>query len=351
MSGMNPFSNGAPNSLINFCNREDELRQLIHHSQNGINTILLGIRRIGKSSLIHQLFNQLEDFSNQKCIYADINHTNNFEEFTNEIYKSVLTVFPKLKPDNFDFITSKKTTQALHTIFELLDKLNVKILIAIDEFQQITAYPNENTLSELQQSIQKLKNINFIFSCSNEYALNDLAGDENLAFFANSDLVQLQAIKERTYAKFITEHFVKKQQTISDEAVDFILAWTRCHTFYTQTLCKRIFNLQLNAIEIEDVHEECGQILQENESNYAIFRNLLSPVQWLLLKAIAKEEKVYHPTAKDFVLQHKIGTPANVQRALDALLTKEMVFAARDEQGRYYQVYDSFLSRWLESLD
>jgi hypothetical protein len=92
-------------------------------------------------------------------------------------------------------------------------------------------------------------------------------------------------------------------------------------------------------------------MLNENEASYYIYRNLLAPMQWALLKAIAKEEKVYHPTARQFLQQHRVGTPANVQRALEALLNKEMVFVSQDEEGKYYQVYDCFLSRWLENLD
>lgn len=348
MQVTNPFITSGYHTTPNFCGREDELRRLLDHSDEGVNTILLGAKRIGKTALLQYLLNSLIDTNATKCVYVDINLTTDFASFITTIYNAVSKNFPNIKPTGS---SEKRTSQLLLSLLETLDKQRIHTLIAIDEFQQITQYPEKNTLAVLQTAVQKLKHIHFIFCCSNEYALNELAGDGEQAFFANSDLVPLNAIKENTYAKFIIGHFTKHGRSISTEAVDFILAWTRCHTFYTQTLCKRIFSEGIEEIDIEHVHEECGKILAENENDYFIYRNLLSPVQWILLKAIAKEEKVYHPTAKQFLMQHQIGTPANVQRALEALLQKEMVFVSRDEQGRFYQVYDCFLSRWLENLD
>jgi hypothetical protein len=51
-----------------------------------------------------------------------------------------------------------------------------------------------------------------------------------------------------------------------------------------------------------------------------------------------------------FIHQHKVDTPSNVQRALNALLTKEMIYRDMDDKGNYYSVYNCFLSRWLERL-
>jgi hypothetical protein len=306
---------------------------------------------MGKTSLIQKSFDKLNQKNEFKCVYVDIHATENLKEFTKIFYDSILQIYPEKPPVNFDFTFAKQNEQVLLSLFDFLDKQNTKTLIAIDEFQQLVKYPEQNTISILRQATQKLKNTSFIFSCSNEYLLNDFFSDGKQSFFTNFDLLQLGGIKQNVYSEFITENFEKNDRVITEEAVNFILEWTRRHTYYSQFLCKRVFETELKEIDIEDVHEECGRILIENESNYFIYRNILSPVQWLLLKAIAKEEKVYHPTAKQFLMQHNIGTPANVQRALEALLLKEMVFAAHDENGRYYQVFDVFLSRWLEGLD
>lgn len=347
----NPFSTHFSTEENLFCGREEESVRLITIARNTVNTILLGPARMGKTALIRKTFVKLNSTNEFKCLHVDIHATENLKEFTKVLYEEILRVFPDKSPVNFDFTLPKQNEQLLLSLFDFLDKQNSKILIAIDEFQQIVNYPEKNTITILRQATQKLKHTSFIFSCSNEYLLNDFFSDGKQLFFTNFDLLQLGGIKQSVYFDFIRENFEKSKRSITDEAINFILEWTRRHTYYTQALCKRVFENEIDEIDIEHVHEECGAILEEHESNYFIYRNILSPVQWLLLKAIAKEEKVYHPTAKQFLMQHQIGTPANVQRALDALLSKEVVFAAHDEKGRYYQVFDCFLSRWLENLD
>lgn len=347
----NPFITGFYPESDLFCGREEETIRLLTIARDNVNSILLGPSRMGKTTLIHHAFEKLKAKDEFKCLYVDIHATENLKEFTKHFHDAILQVYPDKPLVNFDFTLPKQNEQLLLSLFDFLDKQNVKTLIAIDEFQQIVKYPEKNTITILRQATQKLKNTSFIFSCSNEYLLNDFFSDGKQLFFTNFDLLQLGGIKHGVYSEFITELFEKNDRTITEEAVNFILEWSRRHTYYTQSLCKRVFESDLKEIDIEHVHEECGRILQENESHYFMYRNLLSPVQWLLLKAIAKEEKVYHPTAKQFLMQHNIGTPANVQRALEALLQKEMVFAAHDENGRYYQVFDIFLSRWLEGLD
>ena len=61
-----------------------------------------------------------------------------------------------------------------------------------------------------------------------------------------------------------------------------------------------------------------------------------------------KEERVFQPQSKAFLAKYKIGTPANSKRALEALLDKEMIFKEEDLRNSWYQVYDVFLSRWLQ---
>lgn len=377
MNQNNPFPVTAYHGPTYFCDREEETWQLRSHVQNGINTTLLSIRRMGKTGLIHHLFDQIKQKPNVECIYVDIYATQNLKEFTNYFNSAVLRAFPERKaigkkflewmkgfrpvitydpmsgqPEvSFDYSVPRQYEQSLLSLFEFLDKQEITILIAIDEFQQITTYPEKNVEALLRSAVQKLKNVRFIFSGSSEHLLNELFNNSKRPFFASTQLIYLQSIKETIYSDFIQQHFANVKRKISDEALDFILAWTRCHTYYTQVLCNRMFATGIKEIDIEHVHEECGRILMENESSYYIYRNLLAPMQWALLKAIAAEEKVYKPMAKQFLQGHNVGTPANVQRALQALLDKEMIYAATDEDGRFYQVYDCFLSRWLENLD
>ena len=136
--------------------------------------------------------------------------------------------------------------------------------------------------------------------------------------------------------------------SIETEAIDFILDWTRVHTYYTQTLCNKVYTQNNPKIDLEDVYHACDSLLREQENVFYYYRNLLTQGQWKLLKSIAKEDEVHQPTGFDFISTYNLGNPASVKRSLESLINKEMVIRKEDENGNYYQVYDCFLSRWLE---
>lgn len=249
---------------------------------------------------------------------------------------------------SFEFTEQKDAEKTLAAIFQFLETQDRRILIAIDEFQQIANYPETNTEALLRSYIQQLKNVRFIFSGSNKHMMNELFNSAKRPFFSSTQMMPLAAIPNNFYATFIKNKFTESNREISDEAIHFLLTWTRTHTYYTQTLCNHLYASSLKRIQEEDVRNICSDLLSSQQATYIQYRRLLSPVQWQLLIAIAKEERVFQPQSKAFLAKYKIGTPANSKRALEALLDKEMIFQEEDLRNSWYQVYDVFLSRWLQ---
>ncbi len=77
------------------------------------------------------------------------------------------------------------------------------------------------------------------------------------------------------------------------------------------------------------------------------YRNLLTPIQWELLIAIAIEKKVGQPCAKAFIKKYGF-TASEVKRSLEALVEKGMGFYHSTEQEPYYEVQDKLLKLWLK---
>ena len=80
------------------------------------------------------------------------------------------------------------------------------------------------------------------------------------------------------------------------------------------------------------------------------YRSLLSPIQWQLLVAIAKEGLVFEPQAQVFLQKHKIGAASSAKKALNALLEKEMIFTIESPEKVAYRIYNVFLLRWLKRI-
>lgn len=371
----NPFPVKGYHGADLFCDREMETKKLINNMRGGLNTTMLSIRRMGKTGLIYHLFAELTKKSGTYCIYTDMYATLNIKDFTDTLGAAVLKAFPEKNPIGkkfmqliknfrplisfdsltgepeltFDFKQPKQYERSLADIFTFLENQGKKIVIAMDEFQQITEYPEKNMEALLRSLIQPLKNITFIFSGSSKHLLHDMFNDSKRPFFASVQTLHLEPIEKEKYISFVLAKFSGYKRKINRDALEFIMEWTKQHTFYVQVICNRLFTKGEKNISLVVVQQECYELLLEMEYIFFQYRQLLSSLQWNLLKAISAEDKVYQPSAKKFLAKHSVGTPANVQRLLEALMSKEMIYKEQDNKGSYYRVYDCFLSRWLEN--
>ncbi|HYW97009.1 MAG TPA: ATP-binding protein, partial [Bacteroidales bacterium] len=70
-----------------FCDRKDELEQLVQNVEGGNSTTLIALRRLGKTALIWHLFNHLR----KKCItvYLDILPTETLGDMLNRLSTAI----------------------------------------------------------------------------------------------------------------------------------------------------------------------------------------------------------------------------------------------------------------------
>jgi hypothetical protein len=368
----NPFSSATYLGKDFFCDRTEETQLLIRNIQNGNSTTLIAVRRIGKTGLIQHVLSHLP--KNYKSIYIDILETENLNQFLNLLATSIVRAIPEknstgrkfwnfikaLRPViKFDILTGEpiisfdikysEVETNINSVIEFLESQNFKVVIAIDEFQQILNYPEKNTDAWLRSKIQQLKNIVFIFAGSEQHLMTELFTSPKRPFFRSSHILKLKKIDKSVYRDFIISLFDKYGKIISSEIAEEILTWANVHTFYVQQLCNRVFSFTKNAVTTEIWKKQAYLLLKEQENVFFACRNMLTNPQWNLLKAIAHEGNVFMPTAKEFLNQYQLGTSATVLRSLNTLIDYELVYYDYDENGRkYYSVYDVWFQRWIE---
>lgn len=370
----NPFLIRGYESKELFCDREKEVNELVQNAVNKVDTTLLSPRRMGKTGLIFRFMEEIRKYKDIEAVYVDIYSSRNLDDFIKLLTEAVLAKFPErssvgkrfllflkgLRPlVSYDALTGLPQVQFVYqtvgekesTLKGLLDFLEhqpVRIVVAIDEFQQIAAYPEVNMEALLRTYIQPLQHLRFIFSGSGRTLMLEMFGSSKRPFFASTRNLVLEKIDVAVYAAFIRRLFGKYKREVEDEALEMIMQWTKGYTFYTQNLCNRIFAFGDKKITIASVKFACNDLLKCNEPVFYQYRQLLTPGQWNFLIAVAKEESVRQITAQQFLARYRIGTPANARRLVDALVQKELILETNDEQGCLYQVYDVFLSRWLQ---
>jgi len=356
-----------------FCGREKEIQSLINNINSHQSTTLIAIRRMGKTGLIRHLQHNIS--KDWESIYVDILSTENMNDFLNSLSTAILrsiseksgigkkiwNFFKSLsltfsfdplsgEPSiNFNLKESESKMQ-IKSIFKLLEDHTKPVLIAIDEFQQITNYPEKNTDAFLRTIIQQLQNVVFIFSGSQQHIMQDLFSNPSKPFFKSTAFLHLTKIDFETYQDFIVRQFLKNKKIISKEVAGEILNWTNVHTYYVQLLCNRVFSNTKKEAVTKTWQLEASKLLKEQEMVFYTYREILTKPQWKLVKAIALEEKVYSITSSVFISNHDLGSSAGVLRSVNSLLKNELINKQFDEKGTlFYSVYDTLFMRWLRN--
>ena len=369
---INPFPTTAYIGHEYFCNRSPETKQLLRDLTNGQSVTLTSIRRIGKTGLIRHVLAQLPN--SYQGIYVDILATENLNDFFNVLATSALNSIPETSATgkklwaliravrpifSIDPMTGfpqisvdfkpHETNHHIESILRFLENQPRKIVIAIDEFQQILNYPESRTDAWLRSIIQTLTNVVFIFSGSQQHLMLDLFSNPSRPFFRSTGFLKLEKINKDDYSAFILQHMQRNNRKITEAIVSDIIDWTQCHTYYVQLLCNRVFNTGNLNIKREDWIREAFILLKEQEMMFFNYRDLLTFQQWQLLKALSTEEVVYTPTSKEFMSKYHLGSPATVLRSMTSLMGSELIYSDHTKEGKlYYGVYDVLFQRWIQ---
>ena len=86
----NPFSLEPYTTKENFCDREQELKDITSFLTNGSNVTLISPRRYGKTGLIFRTFEDLKE-KHYTCIYADIFSAQSLDDFIKILSEAIVS--------------------------------------------------------------------------------------------------------------------------------------------------------------------------------------------------------------------------------------------------------------------
>lgn len=368
---INPFITSGYVSSKYFCNREEESNLLINEITNGNNIALISARRMGKTGLIMHCFDKKEIKSNFNLFFIDIYASVSLRDFVFVLSKEIVerlkpagkkaieafwTTVKSIQPGiSFDVagvpsfnlklgdINSEETT--LKEIFTYLNQSAKPSIVAIDEFQQISHYPEKNVEALLRTHIQHCNNARFIFAGSQRHIMDKMFTSASRPFYQSVSIQNLNSIDIDNYTEFAINHFNEGNKKISPEIIQIVYNRFNGITWYVQKLLNSLF--AMTSIGSECTSSMVDEAIENNVKSYKytyseiLFR--LPAKQKEVLIAIAKEGNAKAVTSAKFIKKHSLSSSSSVQSALRGLLEKDFI---THEKGSF-QVYDKFLAIWL----
>lgn len=356
-----------------FCDRETETAELLSNIVNGRNTVLISLRRMGKSGLVSHLYNKEEIRRGYECFFLDIYDTTSIDDFVLLFSKEVVS---RLQSQGMKFIEKfisivnsmrvsfgsdpvtgqpsievslqeiKNPVKTLEQIFSFLESSSQPCVVTIDEFQQIADYKEgKKHIATLRTLVQSCVKTRFIFSGSNRRMMSKLFNSPSEPFFMSSSPIMLEPINKEKYVEFVSAHFGEADKPITTESIEYVYERFDGHTWFIQYVFNRLYEMSGKDTPAtkELADEAVSYILSLFSPMFKEIFARMSEKQRALLVAISKERKVTTPTGEEFISKYSLRSASAVQGAMRPLIEDETIAF---NNGLYF-ITNRFFSLWL----
>jgi hypothetical protein len=221
-----------------------------------------------------------------------------------------------------------------------------RLVLVLDEFQQICEYPDNNIESRIRSEVQQHSGIAYIFSGSKKHLIQKMFLDRNRPLYRSAKRFPLEPINEFEWRPFIYEHFHSGKKKIAAPQIQEIYKLTQGHPFYVQHLCHTIWELTEEGEQVDEpiINTSLDLLLKREDYAFTVLWESLAVNQRAFLVALAFVEGQFKPFSADFVQKSGLRTPPNIQRAISALLQKDII--DQDAPGSYF-ISDRFFRIWI----
>ena len=349
---VNPFKFGTVVENSFFTDRENELQHIksVLNSENHL--ILISPRRFGKTSLVVKALRE----SNRKHIMLNLQSVVSTEDFAARLLKEIFKIykFEKLKHfiKNFRIVPTISLNPMtdgvdvsimpmvdnrvlIEDVFALLQAIaseEDRLIVVLDEFQEIKSI--DKNLDRLLRSIMQLhKNINYLFLGSQESMMREIFEKKKSPFFHFGQLLHLDKIPYDDFKLYLLERlsFVDN----ADEICNEILAFTKCHPYYTQQLASQVWEIGRKGEMDNIVNEAIARLLEFHDLNFERIWLNFNNTDKRILMWLANNNKPY---ALMGIAQSTISS------SLKRMLKDGYVIKTAE-----YEVEDPFFRNWILS--
>lgn len=332
-----PFVFGVRVEGDTFTDRREETERLKMNFLYGINTILISPRRMGKTSLVDKVCSLMVDDS-IRIARMDAFGCRSEQDFINAFATAVLRA------------TSSKWEEWMKGDILQLPELiarekGIRIVVCIDEFQQLGEFPDSLTFQKKLRSVWQLQNhVSYCLYGSKKHLMEQMFQNASYPFYRFGDFFYLEKISEADWVAYITHRFKATGKEIASELATEICRVTERYSSYVQQLAWFVWLKTNHTATMEDVQFAINRLLDANEPLFIQQTEDLSAYQMNFLRAIV--EGVHSGFTQTEVLnRYRLGTAANVTRLKKSLTAKDLIMSYSPKK---LVMSDPILALWLK---
>ncbi len=354
-----------------FCNRKQEQEELLDFIENSQNVLLYSHRRLGKTSLINQVFKNIQNnqlkigtiivdlygtLTEEDFISAIFRNLHQIESRTDKVINTATKLIKSIKlKHTFDPISQSYTItpefgatdpqlllDGVMKIFESYSQKR-KLVVAFDEFQEVAKYSGAEAVFEkrLRTHIQHHKNICYVFSGSQTHILTSMFNNSSRAFYKQVQSYTLNDIECKEYEKWAQNIFAENSRAIEKNIIKDIVDRCEGHPMYVQQFLYFLWREPDENFSLELIDQIERRIIEHNRAEYINILDALTQNQKKVLRLIIINDgkDLYNSKSLQRV---KLKNPSMVSRAIPSLQEKNII-----TKNTKYHLQDALFKRWL----
>lgn len=368
-----PFVFGVRVEGDTFTDRKEETNRLKMNFLYGVNTILISPRRMGKTSLVERVCSLVEsdtlkiakidafgcrsenDFINAFATAVVRATSSKWEEWMENARTFLSRFIPKISIGQdpltdfsiaLEYNRANTVTEDILQLPETIAKQKgIKIVICIDEFQQIADFPDSITFQKKLRSIWQLqRNVSYCLYGSKKHMMETMFQSQSHPFYRFGDLFYLDKISETDWVEYICDRFRVTGKEISRELASEICTVTDRYSSYVQQLAWLVWLRTDKHATKEDVEFGIDRMLDACEPLFIQQTESLSAYQMNFLRALANGIHTGF-TRSEILDTYQLGTAANISRLKKALTEKDLIMMTARKK---LEISDPILALWLK---
>lgn len=222
-----------------------------------------------------------------------------------------------------------------------------RIVVCIDEFQQIGDFPDSLTFQKKLRGIWQLQShVSYCLYGSKKHMMEQMFQNQSYPFYRFGDFFYLNKIGEEDWVEYICQRFEATGKHISENLAREICLVTDRYSSYVQQLAWFVWLRTADATPAtsKDVQYGIDRLLDACEPLFIQQTEDLSAYQMNFLHALVNGVHTGF-TQSAILANYRLGTAANITRLKKALIEKDLVMTTAP---KYLEMSDPILALWLK---